>query len=158
MVIDFNSIKTLYLANSEVEELYINGSKVWEKPASFFTVQSRTPNVTISFVAQGSPSQRDLEYSVDNGETWNTFTLGSTTVTLTNAGDKMLMKGTNSTIADTWKNYWKLTFSDDVGVSGNLNSLLGGSEDTLSGSFYGLFDGQTHLIDASELVLPWTTF
>ena len=29
MVIDFNTMKTLYLANNEVEELYINGSKVW---------------------------------------------------------------------------------------------------------------------------------
>lgn len=69
----------------------------------------------------------------------------------------MMLRGTNSTIANTWQNYWKLTFSNDVDVYGNLNSLLGGSEDTLSGSFYGLFDGQTHLIDASDLVLPWTT-
>lgn len=157
--VDFNTIKTLYLANNEVEELYINGSKVWGKSSEVgpFTIEARVANVTIGSSRYGSPSARDLEYSVDGGTTWNTFTLGSTTVTLANAGDKMMLRGTNSTIANTWQNYWKLTFSNDVDVYGNLNSLLGGSEETLGGSFYGLFDGQTHLIDASGLVLPWTT-
>ncbi len=47
MVIDFSTIKTLYLANSEVEELYINGNKVWQK-SSGLTFTAEEANSTVA--------------------------------------------------------------------------------------------------------------
>lgn len=34
-MIDFTTLKDLYLANREVKELYINGSKVYEKAGDY---------------------------------------------------------------------------------------------------------------------------
>lgn len=34
-MIDFTTLKDLYLANNEVEELYINGIKAWEKSGDY---------------------------------------------------------------------------------------------------------------------------
>lgn len=47
-------------------------------------------NSTISMVVNGSSVPTiSLEYSTDNGSTWSDFIVGTTTVTLANAGDKV---------------------------------------------------------------------
>ena len=134
----------------------------WTVLKSYPTITARASNVVVSSTRYGSPSARDLEYSVDNGSTWNTFTLGSTSVTLANVGDKMLLRGNNTTIANTWQNYWRLAFSDYVDVSGDLWYLLQDENQrtTLTGdqpTFYGLFENANKLVDASGLILHWTT-
>lgn len=44
-------------------------------------------NSTVRMAKSNSAPSVSLEYSTDNGETWNAFTVGSTTVTLKHTND-----------------------------------------------------------------------
>ena len=46
-------------------------------------------NSTIYMEPRNSAPAITLEYSIDNGTTWNAFTVGSTTITLANIGDEV---------------------------------------------------------------------
>ena len=90
------------------------------------------PGATVSMTKKGTPPEVNLLYSTD-ASTWNTFTPGTTTVTLANAGDKVWLKagpGGNSGTASSSSNYWKFSFTNHVAASGNITSLLNGDEKT----------------------------
>ena len=114
----------------------------------YFTVEAIT-NGTLRY-------NSSIEYSLTNGNVWQT--LNSSEYLSLNAGNKVLLRGTNKvghiSYYGTYKVYGNIMSlkysdnftSDDAKV---LNSTTGG--------FAGMFSGQTGLTDASNLILPATT-
>ena len=103
-----------------------------------------------------------LQYSLDNGTTWNTLAANSTSQTV-NAGNKIMWKQTGL-IPDSSDGIGMFSSTGRFKVSGNVMSLYYGDnfigQTDLTGktyAFYGLFTNCTKLIDASNLILPATT-
>ena len=117
--------------------MYFGDIKVWpeEEPAGGYwglCFTAEEPGATVSMAKTGTPPEVNLLYSTDSS-TWDTFTPGTTTVTLANAGDKMWLKagpGGNSGTGSSSSNYWKFSFTNHVAASGNIMSLLNGDEKT----------------------------
>ena len=106
-----------------------------------------------------------LEYSLDGGESWNTFTVDDTSVTLPKTGDKMYIraKSTND-VFSAWvdnSNFRIIIFAmtGSIAASGNIMSLFDKDceSTTLScyGCFYSLFYNCISLTAAPDL--PATT-
>lgn len=76
--------------------------------------------------AVGSAPSISLEYSTDHGSTWNDFTVGSTTITLANVGDKahIRAKTPNAHTATNRNNRNTFSMTGEVVVSGNIASIL----------------------------------
>ena len=111
---------------------------------------------TFSFI------KNDLQYSLDDGSTWQTLTVGTSTPTIS-AGNKILWKQTGLTPVS---NNGIGTFSSTgkFNVYGNIMSLHFGDDfigkTDLTGkdsAFKKLFYGCSNLISAENLILPATT-
>ncbi len=137
----------------------------WNSDNGCFYVEAVQAGSTVSMTSTSGPAV-NLIYSTD-GSTWSTFTVGSTTVTLNNAGDKVYFKAgkigstaINSSFASSGQKYNTFSFTGKVNVGGDITTLLtaGGGRSTLSRSnayaFYHLFYGNTSLISAENLLLP----
>ena len=129
-----------------------------------FTAGSDAATVTTEIVAEvgtvTSPLPA-LEYSLDGGESWNTFTVADTSVTLPKNGDKMYIraKSTNdvfSVVVD-GSNFRIIIFvmTGSIAASGNIMSLLDKdcSSTTIpcNGCFYYLFYNCISLTAAPKL-------
>jgi len=103
-----------------------------------------------------------LQYSVDGGETWETLAAYASTPTIS-AGSKILWKQTG--LAPTSSNgIGKFSALGNFEASGNIMSLYYGDnfigQTDLTGksyAFYNLFNGNTRLANAENLILPATT-
>lgn len=89
-------------------------------------------NSTIEIKRKGwNPPSINLEYSTDS-QTWQTFTVGNTIVSLSNVGDKVWFKAGNSgntTFSITTNSYNIFEFNNGkIAASGNIMSLLNGEE------------------------------
>ena len=153
-----------------------------EEPADYFYVEAAetvTGGITVGMTSNSGPDI-NLLYSTD-GTNWENFTVGSTTVTLSKAGDKVWFKagkfidGTVTSVKNTqlssgYSKYNRFTFSGKVNIGGDLTTLLsdsGGVSDlsdlSSDGSanatytFYKLFSDNTGLISAENLSLPSAT-
>lgn len=132
-------------------------------PGLTFTAEEA--NSTVSMQKVGSAPSVSLEYSTDGGSTWNTFNVGSTTVTLANIGDEVCFRagsGGNTTFGTSSGVYNKFVTTGRLDVMGNIMSLLDQtmaitSLPSVSYVFNGLFWGCAAIVDASELELPATT-
>ena len=116
----------------------------------------------------GSTSKRIIYISKDSGVTWDAIDnlkTGGTNQFRVNAGDKVILKGTNNNYGSTSK-YYTTSFSGSTAVFnvyGNIMSLLYG--DNFSGqttlvslyTFTYLFSCCPGLISSENLVLPATT-
>jgi hypothetical protein len=118
-------------------------------------------NSTISMTANGLAPTVYLETSTD-GINWSDFTVGSTTITLSNVGDKVYFraKQDNNVFATSTSKYNKFVMTGKIAASGNINTLLkaDGSVVDLTGRNYcysNMFRGCTSLTKAPEL--PATT-
>ena len=83
-------------------------------------------NSTVSMATNNSAPSVSLEYSTDNGETWNTFTVGSTTVTLEHTNDMVQFRATstNSTFSNSYNsNYNYFTGTGSLEVAGDLRTI-----------------------------------
>ena len=164
-----NTISDLRLGDSQVQAAYLGDQLMWshEAPPSSdywglcFTAEE--PNAFVGMTGNGSPPSLNLLYSTDS-QTWNTFTPGTTTVTLANVGDKVWLKagsGGNAGTASSSSSsdYWSFSFTNHVAASGNIMSLLNGEQQTYvisqDQAFYRLFINCTSLTQAPEL--PATT-
>lgn len=167
-MLDFSQIKEFHIGMKEVDELYVNGNRVWERQSEFagLTFTARQANSTIKMVKVGSNVPTvSLQYSTNGGRTWNTFTVGTTTVTLPNVGDKVCFKATttNTRFANAQSsNYNNFVMTGEFDASGNINSLLNGEDmDSVtslsSNSFACLFDSCASLVDASGIKLKATS-
>ena len=104
----------------------------------------------------------DLQYSLDDGVTWQTLTAGTSTPTIS-AGNKILWKQTGLT-PDSNNGIGKFSSTGKFNVYGNIMSLHFGDDfigkNDLTGkdfAFYSLFYECSNLISAENLILPATT-
>ena len=107
-------------------------------------------------------SQNDLQYSLDDGVTWQTLTAGTSTPTIS-AGNKILWKQTGLTPVSN-KGIGTFSSTHKFNVYGNIMSLYYGDDfigkNDLTGknyAFYKLFYQCTSLISAENLILPAKT-
>lgn len=129
----------------------------WTVPDNF-TFVALEDNSTVRMASSSGPSV-SLEYSTDNGETWNTFTVGSTTVTLANKDDMVQFRATstNTRFASSYNsnfNYWVLT--GKLEVAGDFRTLYSkdGWASLTTASTYAcvrMFDNCSNLYDAHYL-------
>ena len=117
-----------------------------------------TKYLTFEIVSAGTIvwGRKDTQCSTDNGQTWTTVTNSTMNV---NAGDKILVKSINQkydrqimTSATTayfkaYNNIMSLIYSDN----------FIGQTTIPEGAFFTLFQDNTHITDASGLVMPATT-
>ena len=131
-----------------------------------FYVEAVDLNCTVSMASTGTPPAVTLEYSTNNGNTWQTFnTDGTTTVTLAKYGDRVHFRAGangNTRFASIQTSYRSFVFTGGVIVGGNIMSLLSQTEGAITTlpatyTFCSLFYGQEALLDASRLSLPATT-
>ena len=105
-----------------------------------------------------------LEYTT-NGVDWSDFVVGTTTITLSNVGDRVAIraKTTNQRMASGWSDAYFNRFdgSGALKISGNINSLLDKNPEHVSSlpayAFCSLFYDTNPFRDASELTLPATS-
>ena len=112
---------------------------------------------------------RTIEYSKDNGQTWSAITSTSAGVTIpVLSGETVQFRGDNLTYAsgnsasDSMSRYNYFTSTCNFNVKGKLHSLARSKTHTaINGAsgdfcFAGLFMNCTKLINANELILPYS--
>ena len=135
----------------------------------YFTIESAVDNNEVAFVSQNS---RTISASTDGGNTWSGYTASknySPTIATLNTGQKVLIKGLNSTYSD----YYVYSGSTGYTISrfpvhgnyivyGNIMSLVYGDSfttaTTLTGdrNFMSFFSTDENLISAENLILGAT--
>lgn len=118
-----------------------------------FTIMSAIATTTLEYI----------EYSTDDGNTWvktdnvNEDTVTITTPTIT-SGNSVIWRGKGTKMATSSSAYCHFTATANYNVSGYASSLftLKAEERTTANAylFYRLFYGDTHVVDASALILP----
>lgn len=138
---------------------------------SYLTFVAEEPNSTIKLnrttSSVSSPLKNaSLQYSLDNGETWNDYTYTSygyagssgKTITLSNIGDSVKFKGKNNALAINASNFHRFLMTGKISANGDVTSLLNevGSNIALTDyCFAKLFSGCTSLTTSPQL--PSTT-
>jgi len=157
MTIGGLEVKGVSVGGLKASGCWVGGAKAWptEQPApvieDWVCFEALSANSTVAMTG----SARNLEYSLD-GAQWQYFTVGSTTVSLPNAGDKVYMKASS---ANSQLDGTKFVLGGAVKVSGNMQWLLDPTGESLSAgsaAFKQLFYGCSALKDASGLELPAT--
>ena len=135
---------------------------------TYLTIQSLEDNNTIGFKCNLNNVKRTISISTDNGVTWTgktSSTSGKILATL-NTGEKMLIKGDNSSYAmsgTTEGSYNYFTSTKQFVLEGNIMSLINSTNfenlSTLTSerTFYGLFYNCSKLVSAENLSLPAMT-
>ena len=133
--------------------------KEWEKKLlvkKYLTFEA-IEDTTFQFTKAG------LSYSLDNGKTWVELAANTATPTV-NAGNKILFKGEMTPSSSSQQGIGAFSSTRKFNAIGNVMSLLFGDnfigQTDLTGknyAFYQLFYSNTHLVDASNLILPATT-
>lgn len=107
-------------------------------------------------------TENNLQYSLDDGVTWQTLTAGTSTPTIS-AGNKILWKQTGL-VPSEYVGPGKFSSTNKFNVYGNIMSLYYGDDfigqTDLTGkdyAFNSLFYGCSKLINAENLILPATT-
>lgn len=129
----------------------------------YFTIESLETSNEIK-IQKVSGTNFTIQYSLDNGVSWNNVTntsAGATIATL-NIGEKVILKGNVTTYATAYNKYNHFIGSKSFKVYGNVMSLINGDNFTTNSEFStsttfnlcGLFYDSTNLIDAYNLVLP----
>ena len=121
------------IGTSTVSAVYIGSTKIYPSGG---TVDYSTQYLTFEVVDGGNITITDsnadvaktIQYSTDNGSTWTSLTTSTTAQELggtLNVGDKVLVKGTNTTYGT---NSYYNTFGGTakVNVYGNIMSLIYG--------------------------------
>ena len=131
---------------------------------AYFTLVSLADNNTFT-IKNGSTAARSLSYSLDDGTTWSSFSLaiGATqTIATINSGDTIIMKGSNTQLANEYNKGCYFRGTQNYEVEGNISSLLNNNDtdtEITDGTFNfaQLFSGDTHLISAENLKVVSTT-
>ena len=129
------------------------------------TFEAKTAGAIVTFTKGANLTLNDIEYSVDNGTNWSTYTYG-TGITLHSIGDKVSFRGDNATYTNPWGlGYSYFSCSADCYIYGNIMSLISKNEYptatvlTEENALSYLFYGNTHIVNhpSKTLVLPATT-
>ena len=127
----------------------------YRKPLTFTAQEAGS----VALTKVGTPPDCTFEYRTDTGggwSEWDVYTIGD--VVALEVGQKMQIRGTNTTLASSKDNYHKFVMTGKIAASGNVSSLLvpkGTNVLTSSNTFRSLFYGCTSLGSAPEL--PATT-
>ena len=157
-------VANIFVGTLNAIEAYFGNEKVWGKsePATpnWLCFTAEEANSTVAMKAKGSAPSVSLEYSTD-GNNWNPFVVGTTTVTLANIGDKMYVRATSSGntgmgcyLVDYYVFiYNRFVMTGKISASGNVDTLLdqNGNATLTSYCYYGLFEYCTSLTSAPEL-------
>lgn len=139
-----------YFYNDSVEELYGTSyiPQGWNVMPSYYT----TP-LTYKALAEGdnyirlSGANSNWKYKVNNGA-WQTYT----------NNDKLtLASGDTISFSGVCANTLTSRVVGNIEVYGNLSSVVGNTELTTEKQLYAMFSGQTGLVHASGLVIPFTS-
>jgi hypothetical protein len=155
------------LTNAEDQKWSIQSIDYSKK---YFTIQSLEDNNTITFTKYNQNSNKiiadkPIQYSKDL-TTWNniSFVTDNSSQIVLNSGDKLYLKGTNSTYGELISSFYmsaaNIQSSGNIDVMGNIMSLIYGdnfeNNNTISSyrTFTNLFRNNNKLTNAKDLVLP----
>lgn len=165
-------IGQMFFGDTEIDKAYLGNTLVFSKPVVkpnyFWTQAIAAGTFTLNIASSVTPAMWEyVSYSLDDGETWTqTDNVEGSVVTITTptiaAGNKVLWKGIGTQTASSYSLGAYSTFkgSANYNVGGDIGTLYYG--DNYTGSFpaflgdYGFhrfFTGDTHLINAEDLVL-----
>ena len=170
---------SLYYGGNEISKAYMGNNLVWEKEEinpfikEYFTIQSLADNNTITFnkVADVQLTIKPIKYSKDLN-TWTdiSFVSGGKSTIVLNKGEKLYLKGNNSTygrivIGNRYNYYSHAQFlaTKNIDIMGNIMSLVSGdpfiNPTTIESpfTFLRLFYSTIKLVNAKDLILPATT-
>lgn len=161
-MIDFSTLKELYIDGNKATQLWIDGSKVkFGGGNEYLTFTALEAPLTVRLQKNGSPSTISLQYSTD-GSDWIDYTVDDN-ITVNNVNDKVMFKAktTNTAFSSNSNSLYKFYLNAACKVSGNIMSLLDANCECTTlfdagQAFRNLFEGETNLVDASELMLPAT--
>ena len=150
-----------------IQENEVHYNHYHDYSKDYLTIESLEDNNIISLYASNTSITKTVSVSTDNGTTWTEYTSsvsssGTTLATLNN-GDKLLVKGENSTYTTGMSKYNQFKTTGQFDVKGNIMSLVSGDsfanadELTASYTFRMLFSQCTGLTSAENLILPATT-
>ena len=169
----------LYYGGNEISKAYMGNNLVWEKEEinpfikEYFTIQSLEDNNTITFnkvVDEINIPDMPIKYSKDLN-TWTdiSFVYGYKNKIVLNRGEKLYLKGNNSTYGRrvstsryTYSSHAQILADKKIDVMGNIMSLVYGdnfiNNNTIESSFtfLKLFNGNIKLVNAKDLILPAT--
>ena len=134
----------------------------------YLTIEALEDGCVVSIRNKNCNTLPTFYYSTDGGTTWSSVTAvkSSTVNTATiDTGETVIFKCTQNSLDTDWDAYNGFQCSKDYKVYGNAMSLIYGDNFTsnsefASGSTYNLcalFREDTHLTDASNLILPALT-
>lgn len=143
-----------------------SGWAVYNHPyqVQYFTIRSMADDNTIKLYNNMSATTTNFSYSLDSGTTWTDFTLAkqtNRTIATIDSGETIMMKGENNTLGDSYNAGHYFRGSKDYTIEGAISSLVNGNNLNLelgdaanrSYTFAQLFSGDTHLINAEDLVI-----
>jgi len=164
---NLSDIQDARLGGTQLSAIYLGSSKLWppiDYSLEYLTITSLADSNSIIFVANSSSYTKTIEWSVDK-TTWTSITsaTSSNTITTLNTGEKLYLRGTNTTYCSSGTNYTAIRSSDNkqFNVSGNILSLVYGDNfanyTTLTGerNFSQMFRG-SKVVNASNLILSKT--
>ena len=155
-----DSLYSTWIATSQWDDQDILPHIINETTYLTLTFTAKEANSTVAMTAVGrNVPALSLEYTTDNGATWSDFIVGTTTVTLTNIGDRVSIraKTTNNNMASGYNNRNHFVLTGDLAISGSPYSLLNNdwkhNEWTMSSSytFAALFKGSGGAFEISEM-------
>lgn len=145
-------------------KIYLGDIQLYPNQVQYFTIRSMADNNTIQLYNNMSATTTNFSFSLDGGSTWTDFALAkqtNQTIATIDSGETIMMKGVNDTLGDTYNAGHYFRASEDYTIEGAISSLVNGnitnleigdSEDRKY-TFAQLFSGDTHLIDAENLVI-----
>lgn len=149
-------VRDMKLGTKQVSAVYFREGQVWPSKQYFTTVAKSSGTIKFS----GTTTGNTLQYSVNNGA-WST---SSNDITVNvSSGDKVRWKGNlRATASGTMGSGRFSGGTADMDLEGNVMSLLynddfGDQKDLINDyTFYVLFSGNTHVLNAEKLELPAT--
>ena len=171
---------SLYYGGNEINKAYMGNNLVWQKEEinpfikEYFTIQSLADNNTITFnkvIDNITIPDKPIKYSKDL-TTWTdiSFVYGWESTIVLNKGEKLYLKGNNSTYGRRvstsryiYESHAQILAEKNIDVMGNIMSLVYGdnfiNNNTIESSFtfLKLFKSNIKLVNAKDLILPATT-
>lgn len=134
----------------------------------YFTIESLEDGNVVSIKNVNCNTLPTFYYSTDGGQTWSSITAVKSqtkTVVTIDSGETVLFKCTQASLAIGWDNYNGFQCSKNYIVYGNAMSLIRGDDFVSNSEFaqnttsnlVALFRDDTHIIDASNLILTAMT-
>ena len=166
---DLSTISNCYFGQSACSAIYLGSTKIWptgphDYSQDYLTIVSTTDSNIIRWKSYASSNTKTISVSTDNGTTWTSYTsstAGTTLATLNN-GDKLLIKGNNTSYSSSQYNCNSFTSSKKCYVEGNIMSLIYSDNFVNQTRLYNsyalayIFQNMYYLTSAENLILPAT--